>query len=85
MMGELNTLTIAEARDQLRAGETTSRALTEACIEAQAGAGALNATCHDTADKALAMADAAESAVAVEGGESNIRVVVSGAIELVVP
>jgi predicted secreted protein len=33
----------------------------------------------------MAMADAAESAVAVEGGESNIRVVVSGAIELVVP
>ena len=35
--------------------------------------------------KALTMADAAESAVAVEGGESDIRVVVSGAIELVVP
>ncbi len=33
----------------------------------------------------LAMADAAESGVAVEGGESNIRVVVSGAIELAVP
>ena len=33
----------------------------------------------------MAMADAAESAVAVEGGESNIRVMVSGTIELVVP
>ena len=33
----------------------------------------------------MAMADAAESAVAVEGGESTIRVIVSGAVELVVP
>ncbi len=33
----------------------------------------------------MAMADAAESAVAVEGGESTVRVVVNGAIELVVP
>ena len=32
-----------------------------------------------------AAADVAESAVAVEGGESNVRVTVSGAIELVVP
>ena len=56
----LNELTIAEARDQMRAGETTSRALTEACIEAQSNAAVLNATCHDVADKALAMADAAD-------------------------
>ena len=33
----------------------------------------------------MAMTDAAESAVAVEGGESNIRVIVNGAVELVVP
>lgn len=33
----------------------------------------------------MATADMAESAVAVEGGESNIRVTVSGTIELVVP
>ncbi|MGB5260806.1 MAG: SIMPL domain-containing protein [Gammaproteobacteria bacterium] len=33
----------------------------------------------------MAMADVAESAVAVEGGQSDIRVTVSGTIELVVP
>ena len=56
----LNELTITEARDRLRAGETTARALTEACLEAQAAATALNALCHDVSDKALAMADAAD-------------------------
>jgi len=60
MADALNRLTVAEARDRLRAGETTSRAITEACLTAQDGARALNATCHLTADKALAMADAAD-------------------------
>lgn len=60
MMSALNTLTIAEARDRMRAGETTSRAITEACIAAIEGADALNATCHQTADKALEMADRAD-------------------------
>ncbi|MEO1492993.1 MAG: Asp-tRNA(Asn)/Glu-tRNA(Gln) amidotransferase subunit GatA [Pseudomonadota bacterium] len=59
-MTDLNTLTIAEARARLRAGDVTSRALTEACLAAQDAAKALNATCHDTADKALAMADDAD-------------------------
>ncbi|MEM1163389.1 MAG: amidase family protein, partial [Pseudomonadota bacterium] len=57
----LNKLTIADARDQMRAGDTTSRALTEACLRAIAAAAPLNATCHQTADKALAMADAADA------------------------
>ncbi|MEM7059784.1 MAG: Asp-tRNA(Asn)/Glu-tRNA(Gln) amidotransferase subunit GatA [Pseudomonadota bacterium] len=57
----LNTLTIAEARDRLRSGDLTSRTLTEACLAAQAEAKALNATCHDTADKSLEMADAADA------------------------
>jgi len=52
----LNTLTIAEARDRMRAGEITSVQLTEDCLTAIAGAGALNAVCHDTAEKARAMA-----------------------------
>lgn len=56
----LTELTIAEARDRLRAGETTARALTEACLEAQSAAKALNVTCHDLADRAIAMADAAD-------------------------
>ncbi len=59
-MTDLNTLTIAEARERMRAGDVTSRALTEACLAAQDGAKALNATCHDTADKALEMADDAD-------------------------
>lgn len=59
-MTDLNTLTIAEARARLRAGDVTSRALTEACLAAQDAAKALNASCHDTADKALAMADDAD-------------------------
>ncbi len=59
-MTDLNTLTIAEARARLCAGDVTSRALTEACLAAQSAATALNALCHDTADKALAMADDAD-------------------------
>ncbi|MEM7742521.1 MAG: Asp-tRNA(Asn)/Glu-tRNA(Gln) amidotransferase subunit GatA [Pseudomonadota bacterium] len=55
-MSKLNTLTIAEARDRLRAGDITSADLTEACLEAVAAAGALNATCHEVADKAREMA-----------------------------
>ena len=57
----LNSLTIAEARERLRAGEITSRQLTEDCLQAIAGAGALNVVCHDTSDKALAMADVADA------------------------
>lgn len=59
-MADLNTLTIADARDMLRSGETTSRALTEACLSAVSGASTLNAVCHRVDDKALAMADAAD-------------------------
>ena len=33
-MSDLNTLTLAQARDALRKGETTSVALTEACLAA---------------------------------------------------
>jgi aspartyl-tRNA(Asn)/glutamyl-tRNA(Gln) amidotransferase subunit A len=59
-MADLNKLTIAEARDRLKAGEITSRALTEDCLAAIDSAGALNATCHNTAEKALEMADNAD-------------------------
>ena len=69
MMSELNRLTIAEARDLMRGGETTSRAITEACLEAVAGATALNATCHDTSEQALEMADQADARRA--GGEDT--------------
>jgi len=60
-MADLNTLTIAEARDRLRAGDVTARALTEACLTAIDGADALNSVVHKTPEKALEMADAADA------------------------
>ena len=38
-MTDLNTLGLAEARDALRAGSTTSKELTAACLKAIEGAG----------------------------------------------
>ncbi len=63
-MTDLNRLTLAAARDRLRAGDVTSVALTEACLDAIAGAGALNAFAHVTADLALARARAADARLA---------------------
>ncbi|SLN57112.1 Glutamyl-tRNA(Gln) amidotransferase subunit A [Pseudoruegeria aquimaris] len=63
MMSDLNTLTIAEARDKLRAGEVTSAELTEACLAAIEGAGALNAFVHDTPEIARAQAAAADARI----------------------
>ncbi|MFK7943041.1 MAG: amidase, partial [Paracoccaceae bacterium] len=60
-MSDLNTLTIAEARDRMRAGEITARQIIEDCLAAIEGASALNATCHDTAAHALEMADEADT------------------------
>ncbi|HET7410598.1 MAG TPA: Asp-tRNA(Asn)/Glu-tRNA(Gln) amidotransferase subunit GatA, partial [Paracoccaceae bacterium] len=57
---DLAGLTVAEARTRLDSGELTSRALTEACLGALEGAGALNAVCHRTDEAALEMADAAD-------------------------
>ncbi|MGR3322035.1 MAG: Asp-tRNA(Asn)/Glu-tRNA(Gln) amidotransferase subunit GatA [Pseudooceanicola sp.] len=60
-MTELNTLKIAEARDALRKGEVTSVELTEACLSAIEGAGALNAFVHHTPDIARDQAKAADA------------------------
>ena len=60
-MASLATLTIADAREMLRAGEATSRRITEDCLAAIESAGALNAFVTTTADKALAMAEAADT------------------------
>lgn len=60
-MTELTKLTIAQARDALRAGETTSQDLTEACLTAIDGARALNAFVHNTADLARDQATAADA------------------------
>lgn len=63
-MGELNKLGLAEARDALRAGDVTSVELTEACLGAIEGAGALNAFVHNTPDIARAQAAAADTRLA---------------------
>ena len=57
----LNALTIAAARDGLAAGDFTSVELTEACLAAINGAGALNAFVHHTPEIALAQARAADA------------------------
>ena len=63
-MSELTKLTIAEARDKLRAKEVTSEDLTTACLEAIDGAGVLNAFVHYTPDQAIAQARAADAKLA---------------------
>ncbi len=60
-MAGLNTLTIAEARDKLRGGEITAEELTEACLSAIEGAGALNAFVHNTPEIARDQAKAADA------------------------
>ncbi|WP_207101394.1 Asp-tRNA(Asn)/Glu-tRNA(Gln) amidotransferase subunit GatA [Paracoccus shandongensis] len=62
-MSDLNTLTIADARDALRKGDTTAVELTEACLTAIEGAGALNAFVHKTPEMARDMARAADARI----------------------
>lgn len=62
-MTDLNSLTIAQARDALRAGDTTAADLTEACLTAIDAAGALNAFVHHTPDMARDMAAAADARI----------------------
>ncbi|PSL18121.1 Asp-tRNA(Asn)/Glu-tRNA(Gln) amidotransferase subunit GatA [Shimia abyssi] len=59
-MSDLNTLGLAEARDKLRNGNVTSVELTEACLTAIEGAGALNAFVHNTPELAIEQAKAAD-------------------------
>ncbi|OWU78946.1 Asp-tRNA(Asn)/Glu-tRNA(Gln) amidotransferase subunit GatA [Phaeobacter sp. 22II1-1F12B] len=63
-MTDLNTLGLAEARDLLRKGETTSVELTEACLGAIEAADALNAFVHKTPEIALERAKAADARLA---------------------
>lgn len=67
-MTDLNTLGLAEARDALRKGDTTSRELTEACLKAIEGAGALNAFVHHTPE--IAMDQAAVADVRIKAGNA---------------
>ncbi|MDO5646815.1 Asp-tRNA(Asn)/Glu-tRNA(Gln) amidotransferase subunit GatA [Paracoccus sp. (in: a-proteobacteria)] len=67
-MTDLNKLTIADARDALRRGDVTAVELTDACLTAIDGAGALNAFVHMTADKAQDMARAADARIRAGDG-----------------
>ena len=62
-MADLNTLTIAEARDALRKGDVTALELTEACLTQIDAAGALNAFVHHTPDIAREQARAADTRI----------------------
>ena len=66
-MSDLNTLTIAEARDKLRAKDITSLELTEACLTQIEASGALNAFVHNTPDLAREQAAAQEAPPAAVG------------------
>ena len=63
-MADLNTLTLAQARDALRKGETTAQELTQSCLTAIEGAAALNAFVHHTPERALEAAAAADARLA---------------------
>ncbi|MCA0960589.1 Asp-tRNA(Asn)/Glu-tRNA(Gln) amidotransferase subunit GatA [Salipiger bermudensis] len=62
-MTDLTKMKVAEARDALRAGDVTSVELTEACLDAIEGAGALNAYVHKTPEIALEQATAADARI----------------------
>lgn len=67
-MSDLNKLTIAEARDALRAGKVSAVELTDACLTAIDGAGVLNAFVHDTPQLAREMAKAADHRIKAGDG-----------------
>ena len=67
-MSDLNKLTIAEARDNLRAGKVSAVELTDACLTAIDGAGVLNAFVHDTPQLAREMAKAADHRIKAGDG-----------------
>ncbi|WP_050927590.1 Asp-tRNA(Asn)/Glu-tRNA(Gln) amidotransferase subunit GatA [Aestuariivita boseongensis] len=62
-MSDLNKLGLAEARDALRKGDTTSVELTEACLSAIDAADALNAFVHKTPEIAMERAKAADERI----------------------
>src|SRR6056300_1148928 len=63
-MSDLNKLTIAEARDQLRAKEITAQELTQSCLAAIDGADALGAFVHKTHELAMTQVQAADARLA---------------------
>ncbi|MDO5644043.1 MAG: amidase family protein, partial [Paracoccus sp. (in: a-proteobacteria)] len=67
-MSGLNELTIADARDAMKAGKLSSVELTQACLDAIGAAGVLNAFVHQTPDLALEMARAADHRIKAGDG-----------------
>jgi aspartyl-tRNA(Asn)/glutamyl-tRNA(Gln) amidotransferase subunit A len=63
-----NELTLAEARDALKAKRISARELTQAHLDAMAKARALNAYLLETPNRALAMADASDQKIAAGEG-----------------
>jgi len=63
-MGELSKLTIADARDKMRAGEITSVEVTQSCLDAAAASDVLNAYCAHTPEIALEQAATADARIA---------------------
>ena len=63
-MTELSSLTLAEARDALKARKISAVELTRAHLAAMEKARALNAYIVETPDKALAMAGASDARIA---------------------
>ena len=68
-MSSPNELTLAEARDALKAKTLSARELTQAHLDAMAKARTLNAYLLETPERALAMADASDAKLA--GGEAG--------------
>ncbi len=62
-MTDLTKLTIAEARDAMRKGDTTSAEITQACLTAIEGAGALGAFVHHTPEIATEQAAVADARI----------------------
>ncbi len=67
-MSDLPKLTISAARDALRKGDLSATELTEACLGAVEGAGALNAFVHQTPD--LARQQAADADARLKSGDA---------------
>ncbi len=66
-MSEFSKLTIAEARDKMRAGDLRSTEITDDCIKAIEGSNALNAFCADSFDIARDQAKAADTRISAGG------------------
>ena len=63
-MSDLNTWTIADARDKLRSKEVNAVQLTQSCLDAIDGADALGAYVHKTPDLAIEQAKEADARLA---------------------